>query len=41
MEGDNDAYNINQCVNVCPDKYLKYNDNFCRRCILKDFIQSY
>eukprot|EP00828_Plagiopyla_frontata_P010303 TRINITY_DN1544_c0_g1_i2.p2 TRINITY_DN1544_c0_g1~~TRINITY_DN1544_c0_g1_i2.p2 ORF type:complete len:140 (-),score=32.97 TRINITY_DN1544_c0_g1_i2:51-470(-) len=32
LEDDNDAENINQCVVVCPDKYIKYTDHFCRRC---------
>lgn len=34
-EYDNAAYNINQCMNECPDKYIKDDTNFCIECILK------
>ena len=38
MKKDNEAYNINQCVNECPDKYLVYNDNLCKRCY--DYVNT-
>ena len=34
MEEDNEACNTNQCVNECPDKYIKGDNNFCKQCII-------
>ena len=42
MKKNNDANNINQCVDECPDKYIEGDNNFCKKCILQiNFITQF